>query len=315
MPAVSVIIPVYLSETTIERCVSSVQAQTLGDIEIIAVVDGVVDKSKDILDRLAAEDSRLRVVVQENAGVSTARNHGMQLAQGEFIAFVDSDDTIDEDYLATLYEQREFDLVVCGHKYIVGGETTDKKPEDKQLNLRSSSQMISLVENPLIKEICGKLYSTDIIKRNFLHFDTTMRLAEDTCFALRYITRCRTARLISYSGYNYYATHVTRKYRMSAKEAAHHIRIVLTLLGGFEHRHAIDLHHLRMSYVMLFTGTFLHYVAHMRSHGDFVHEVHRYTYRIPEAFAYKPRIFFRYIESELILHFPSIGYYIRRTFV
>ena len=128
MPAVSVIIPVYLSETTIERCVSSVQAQTLGDIEIIAVVDGVVDKSKDILDRLAAEDSRLRVVVQENAGVSTARNHGMQLAQGEFIAFVDSDDTIDEDYLATLYEQREFDLVVCGHKYIVGGETTDKRP-------------------------------------------------------------------------------------------------------------------------------------------------------------------------------------------
>ena len=282
MPAVSVIIPVYRSEATIGRCIRSVQAQTLADIELIAVVDGVVDKSKDILEKLAAEDRRLRVAVQENAGVSAARNRGLEMAEGEYVVFVDSDDTIDADYLASLYAEREHDLVMCGHKYISGGTVTDKRPGDMRLDLGDSGQVAALVANPLIREICGKLYSTAIVRRHGLRLDTTMRLAEDTCFALRYVAHCRT---------------------------------VLALLDDFERSHAIDLKRLKENYVMLFTGTFMRFVAHIGSHGQFVSEVRTYTHSVPGAVAYPPRVVFRFLESQLILRAPWLGYFIRRTFL
>ena len=315
MPAVSVIIPVYRSEATIGRCIRSVQAQTLADIELIAVVDGVVDKSKDILEKLAAEDRRLRVAVQENAGVSAARNRGLEMAEGEYVVFVDSDDTIDADYLASLYAEREHDLVMCGHKYISGGTVTDKRPGDMRLDLGDSGQVAALVANPLIREICGKLYSTAIVRRHGLRLDTTMRLAEDTCFALRYVAHCRTVRLIAHSGYNYFAAPVARKYRMNAADAAHHLHTVLALLDDFERSHAIDRKRLKENYVMLFTGTFMRFVAHIGSHGQFVSEVRTYTHSVPGAVAYPPRVVFRFLESQLILRAPWLGYFIRRTFL
>ena len=89
---VSIIVPVYNCESSIERCLRSILTQTYQDIEVIAVDDGSKDKSGKICDKLAKEDDRLIVIHQENSGVSKTRNKALKLATGKYIQFVDSDD-------------------------------------------------------------------------------------------------------------------------------------------------------------------------------------------------------------------------------
>ena len=92
MPAISVIIPAYNAETFLERCLGSLQAQTFSDWEALCIDDGSTDGTGALLDRLAAKDSRIRVLHKANAGVSEARNDAMAMAQGTYVLFVDSDD-------------------------------------------------------------------------------------------------------------------------------------------------------------------------------------------------------------------------------
>ncbi len=94
---ISVIIPVYNVEDTLPRCVESVVNQTFDDWEAILVDDGSTDKSGDICDRYAMEDMRITVIHKENGGLSDARNRGLDVARGEYVTFIDSDDYVDED--------------------------------------------------------------------------------------------------------------------------------------------------------------------------------------------------------------------------
>lgn len=103
-PKVSIVIPVYNVEAFLPRCLESVVAQTLREIEVICVDDGSVDRSVEILNRYASQDARVQVIVQENGGVGSARNRGFERARGEFVLFLDSDDRIDPDYCRALYE-------------------------------------------------------------------------------------------------------------------------------------------------------------------------------------------------------------------
>ena len=113
MPKVTVIVPVYNVEQYLRRCIDSILAQTFGDLELILVDDGSADSSGVICDAYAEKDSRVKVIHQKNSGVSAARNTGLDAAEGEYIAFVDSDDHVDPDYLAALL-QTKADLVICG---------------------------------------------------------------------------------------------------------------------------------------------------------------------------------------------------------
>ena len=94
MPIISVIVPVYKAEAFLDRCVESVLAQTMGDFELILIDDGSPDRCGEMCDAYANTDSRVRVIHQKNAGQAAARNRALDIAQGEFIAFVDSDDYI-----------------------------------------------------------------------------------------------------------------------------------------------------------------------------------------------------------------------------
>lgn len=118
MPAVSVIVPVYKAEATLRDSMKSVLDQTFRDFELILVDDGSPDSSGALCDALAAEDDRVRVIHQENSGVSVARNVGMAAACGDYIYFCDSDDTITPDALEKLYSlltETEADTSGCGH--------------------------------------------------------------------------------------------------------------------------------------------------------------------------------------------------------
>lgn len=110
---ISVIVPVYNVEKYLEECLESIQNQTYSNIEIILVNDGSTDKSKEICEKYCKQDSRFKLINQTNQGQSVARNTGVAASTGEFIAFVDSDDIIRQDYLEVLirYLSEEVDIV------------------------------------------------------------------------------------------------------------------------------------------------------------------------------------------------------------
>ena len=116
MYKVSIIIPIFNTETFLKRCVSSVIDQTLKDIEIILVDDGSTDNSGNICDEFAQKDSRVKVIHKKNEGVGIARNSGINIAKGGYIGFVDSDDWVDADMYETLYnaaKENGADIVMC----------------------------------------------------------------------------------------------------------------------------------------------------------------------------------------------------------
>ena len=113
-PLISVIVPVYKVEKYLHRCVDSILAQTYTNLEIILIDDGSPDRSGEICDEYAAKDSRIRVIHQKNAGLGAARNAGLDVCSGEYIAFVDSDDYIlPEMYGQMLVTAREHDVDIC----------------------------------------------------------------------------------------------------------------------------------------------------------------------------------------------------------
>lgn len=104
---ISVIVPVYNVEEYLRKCLDSVLNQTLRDIEIICVDDGSTDSLWEILKEYAQKDDRIKLIQKENGGLSSARNAAMQVAKGDYIGFVDSDDWIDPDFLRKLYVAAE----------------------------------------------------------------------------------------------------------------------------------------------------------------------------------------------------------------
>lgn len=116
IPKVSVIIPVYNTEEYLRECLDSVVNQTLKEIEIICVDDGSTDNSARILEKYATKDSRFKIIAQKNQGAGFARNEGIKIAKGEYIAFLDSDDYyLDTDVLENLYENaKKNDVFICG---------------------------------------------------------------------------------------------------------------------------------------------------------------------------------------------------------
>lgn len=164
---VSVVIPVYNVEKYLQECLDSVLNQTLADIEIICVDDGSTDKSGKILDEYEQIDDRVRVIHQENAGVSAARNRGIDEARGEYVKFVDSDDALD--------------LRACEICY------NKAKAENADIVLHNSVDMtfnepqFSLLPPGVV---WGGLYRTIFLKNNNIKFNESTMYGEDQAFNL-----------------------------------------------------------------------------------------------------------------------------------
>ena len=130
-PKVSVIVPVYNTEKYIERCLNSLLTQTFGDIEIIVINDGSTDKSMQVIERLAEEDSRIKVIEQTNQKQGAARNRGLEIAKGDFITFIDADDWVDIDYIDKMYhciKKHDTDIAVASVIRIkASGKFRDRK--------------------------------------------------------------------------------------------------------------------------------------------------------------------------------------------
>ena len=134
-PLVSVIVPVYKVEPYLERCLDSLVSQMLKEIEIIVIDDGSPDRCGEICDAYAAKDARFRVVHQENRGLSAARNVGIELAQADYLMFVDSDDWVDPEFCRLPYQaavEHRADLVMFQYFRIENGKEKLWMPEEPE---------------------------------------------------------------------------------------------------------------------------------------------------------------------------------------
>lgn len=117
IPKISIIVPVYNVELFLHKCIISILSQTFKDFELILINDGSTDKSGEICDVYSQKDSRIKVIHKKNEGQSSARNKGLEIARGDYIGFVDSDDWIEQDMYKTLYEssiKANADIAVIG---------------------------------------------------------------------------------------------------------------------------------------------------------------------------------------------------------
>ena len=145
-PTISIILPVYNCEAYLHRCIGAILGQTEQNLELILVDDGSTDSSGTICDRYAAEDARVRVIHKQNAGVSAARNAGLETAEGAFIAFADGDDWPEPEMYERLLEAQRragSDLIYCGFRRVYSDRTEEEAMMNRECRRCSSIMKMS----------------------------------------------------------------------------------------------------------------------------------------------------------------------------
>lgn len=214
MKVISIIIPVYKAERTINRCIDSVLSQTYKNFELILVDDGSPDSSGTICDEYAGKDHRIHVVHKDNEGVSSARNTGLDIVNGNYITFIDSDDYVTNHYLEHLISS-DADLIVSGFKDMPEHNNGENFLDDGYYKAIELGDFFSEKGNSMLfKSVWGKLFRTDIIKSNNLCFDKHIIFGEDSLFMLKYLNYCNSICTVHNVDYYYFLSPI-RKYSIS----------------------------------------------------------------------------------------------------
>lgn len=206
---ISIIVPVYNSEKYLRRCIDSILSQSFTDFELIIVDDGSKDSSPQICDEYVAKDNRVRVIHKENGGVSAARNDGLDIAKGEYVTFIDSDDWVEKEYLETLSNYRDFDIVFFSHRLIYeDGYTSELMFEAKEGNKQNIWEIIAaLRKNKTNWNFFGytwnKMFRRYIIEKYKIRFIEGLRISEDEVYTLDYCTHAKSIKVLPICLYNY----------------------------------------------------------------------------------------------------------------
>lgn len=203
---VSIIIPIYNAGDKLSVCLESVKKQTYVDIEVIMINDGSSDNSSLICKEFSKEDLRFIYIEQINLGVSAARNNGIMHSHGEYICFVDADDSVEPDYVQCMIEAQHksnADLVVQGLTYVYDG---------KKGNAVEFSEILLNVNNLNDKifdklfYFCGpycKLFKSEYLINKCIKFPENLFYGEDFVFYARYLHLCESIAFLSKTSYNY----------------------------------------------------------------------------------------------------------------
>lgn len=203
LPLLSVIVPVYKTESYLDACVKSIMTQTLQDLELILVDDGSPDQCPRMCDDYAANDSRIKVIHKENGGLSSARNRGISIAQGKYLAFVDSDDDITPDTyegnIAFMEKHPEVDVVQFPTKRIGWGDQFYHEPGF----FRGRKELIlnNYKDSPIDNTVCMKIFRRslfDVVRFREGH------VHEDKMFVLDMLQHINVLYISNIGCYNYY---------------------------------------------------------------------------------------------------------------
>ncbi len=207
MKKVSVIVPVYNVEQYLERCVESIRNQSYKNLEIILVDDGSPDNCGKMCDEFAEIDNRIKVIHQENSGLSAARNSGLKIATGEYISFVDSDDWISPqmiDIMAGAMDRHNADVVACDfvHEYKETGKFKEIKDFNEIILQKSDLFKTTADTEHFAGYACNKLYRREKIGN--LEFDEGLFSCEDIDFVSQFVTKCEIGVYLPVALYHYY---------------------------------------------------------------------------------------------------------------
>lgn len=207
MPEISVIVPVYKAEQYLDRCVKSILEQTYQNFELILVDDGSPDNSPSLCDEWAKNDNRIHVIHKENGGASSARNAGLKIAKGNWIAFADSDDWLDKTALKTLYDlANQYNVPMA-----IGGMQVVQKYTDASIVMKQNAKMLSNADlmsrffrlngEPDTHSVWGAIIRRDILV-DYSFVEGRMNEDVETCYYLA--RKCEAAVYTDAPLYNYF---------------------------------------------------------------------------------------------------------------
>ncbi|AZN77302.1 hypothetical protein CXB72_09325 [Lactobacillus acidophilus] len=205
-PNISIIIPVYNAEKTIKRCIESLLKQTYKYFQIIIVDDGSIDKTAEILKEYKSINNII-IIKQPNRGPSIARNKGLKYADTKYVAFVDADDYVEDDFLSILlngYCYKNIDLSVIGYNELdENNNLIDKSIYTKRIMNSSDYIAYTFKSNGPKGYMWNKLWKKDIIKRFDIKFNANISMAEDLLFCIEYLVHVNKIYISNSNSYNY----------------------------------------------------------------------------------------------------------------
>lgn len=212
MPNVSVIVPVYNVEEYLNRCIESILEQSYQDFELILVDDESPDNCGAMCDTWAEKDRRVRVIHKKNGGVSAARNAGLDIAQGKYIAFCDSDDYWEKDFLQVLVgtaEEKKYDITACGFLHRKPKKDIECLKKKYEIGFCNSLERVDYLHRRFLKcddgwEVCCRLFRADLIQKHNIRFCTDCgNFAEDLGFTVKCIMQANLIGAVGECLYNY----------------------------------------------------------------------------------------------------------------
>ena len=217
MPKLSVIVPVYNTEKYLRECIDSILAQTFTDFELILVDDGSTDNSRDVCDAYGQTDGRVCVIHQKNGGVTAARKRGVEVAEGEYISFIDSDDWIDPNMFQDMLIQADLhnaDMVLCDmlierqneHSVIRSSELTGLFREERLEKQIYRNMLFDFSQNApgLSLNLWNKLIKSAIVKAAFDELPNDLTYGEDAVGSLVCLLRSKCIFIMENSAFYHY---------------------------------------------------------------------------------------------------------------
>lgn len=204
---ISVIVPVYNSAPYLQQCINSIQSQSYSNLEIICINDGSTDNSLALLQTISQNDPRVIVLSQVNSGVSAARNAGLDVATGEYISFIDSDDILEPDMyevLVNLATEHQADICHCGYKKIFQNGTTKNVQGTEKLlvqNYMAATECL-LTGKYFVGSLWNKLYKKELFTG--IQFDTSLKINEDILMNVQVFQRANKVVFWDVPKYHYF---------------------------------------------------------------------------------------------------------------
>lgn len=270
-PKVSVIVPIYNVEPYLDRCLCSLIGQSLTDIEIILVDDGSPDGCPRICDEYARRDLRIKVIHKANEGLGAARNTGLDIAVGEYVAFIDSDDYISAETYEVLYknaQEKDADIVYGGLliQKSDGSESPFFKLNKVFDNKESITDFLRLMlfdtkpyEERIWMSVCNGLYRRELIKRYSLRFlSERCYLSEDILFHAQFVPLCKKIVCLPYTFYHYCYNGSSLTHSFSVTKIESNFRLYETLLQISQQYHLPELgKHIQLLFINYTRGIIL----------------------------------------------------------
>lgn len=224
MPRLSIIVPVYQAKEYLEKCINSILEQSFVDFELILVDDGSDDGCERICNDYAKKDERVKIIRQENQGVSSARNTGLDYATGKYIAFVDADDWVEKDLFEesiNAIEKSKADILYHGFVKDICSDT-EKEPVMKGmpeiegvLSKRTMKEYILKQNGEINVNVFSYIFRKKVL--DDIKFNTNMSYAEDTVFVMQTLAKVRSYCLLKNCGYHYNVRVGSAAYRWQPK--------------------------------------------------------------------------------------------------